>query len=74
MPQELRTVTALELLSQLTPVAIEAAYQAILARAGRKFAENSLLMMMLLMLDLPAWLKQKFDLGDLNYQGGTHGR
>jgi len=67
IPRELQTPQALEMMGLMTNVAIEAPYQAIFARTSRAFAENSLFMMLLLMLDLPGWLKQKVDSGEIRY-------
>ncbi len=67
LPHELQIPPALEVMSKLTNAAIEAPYKAIFARAGRAFAENSLFMMVVLILEFPSWLKGKLDLGELTY-------
>lgn len=69
IPHEFQTVPALEMMGFMTNVAIEAPYQAIFARAGRAFAEKSLFMMLILTLDLPSWLKYKFDSGEFGLRG-----
>jgi hypothetical protein len=67
LPLELQAPPTLEIMAEMTSVAIEAAYKALLSRAGRAFAENALFMMVVLILDFPSWLKAKFDSGELTY-------
>lgn len=54
-------------MAAMTRVAIEAAYKALLSRAGRAFAENALLVMVVSILDFPIWLKNKLDSGELTF-------
>lgn len=67
MPPELRIEPVFALLGALTPVAIESPYRAILARAGRRFAQDSILAVLVLMLDLPLWISDKLDKGELTF-------
>jgi hypothetical protein len=67
LPHELQIPPALEVMSEMTNAAIEAPYKAIFARAGQTFAENSLFMMVVLILEFPSWLKGKLDSGELTY-------
>jgi hypothetical protein len=67
LPLELQASPTLEIMAAMTRVAIEAAYKALLSRAGRTFAENALLVMVVSILDFPSWLKNKLDSGELTY-------
>ena len=69
LPHELQVSLgpSLHIMAAMTRVAIEAAYKALLSRAGRAFAENALLVMVVSILDFPIWLKNKLDSGELTF-------
>ena len=67
LPHELQASPALEIMAEMTSVAIEAPYRALLSRAGQAFAENALLVMVVSILDFPIWLRNKLDSGELTF-------
>ena len=68
VPKELLSPGCLVLLDALTPIAIEAAYGAFLKHRNYRLAQQSVFMM-LLILESPYWLRDKFDSGELTYPG-----
>ena len=69
VPKELLSPGCLVLLDALTPVAIEAAYGAFLKHRNFRLAQVSVFEMLLLILESPYWMRDKFDSGELTYSG-----
>lgn len=69
VPKELLSPGCLVLLDALTPIAIEAAYGAFLKHRNYRLAQQSVFMMLLLILESPYWVREKFDSGELTYPG-----
>lgn len=67
VPKELLSAGCLVLVDALTPIAIEAAYGAFLKHRNYRLAQQSVFMMLMLILESPYWVREKFDSGELTY-------